>query len=258
MFPYRTKKSLGQHFLREREVILAITESVVSQGDAIIEIGPGRGALTEILAQRSQPLYLFEKDRSLRDGLERYTPQENIHFGDALEIDFPSFCRDHSIEWAQVVGNLPYNVSVPLLIKFLKVLSFKRMILMFQKEVALKIFDPSGKKKNRGSLMGLSQNYCDIKFLTSVGASSFFPKPKVESSVLIFDRLDDPPIPLKEFSSFETFLRNAFSHRRKQLAKVLLREEGEAVFSSLGLDIRARAEDLSLEDLRRLYRSLDR
>ena len=238
----------------------AICGCVAPSGDAIIEIGPGLGALTRELSNLGQRPYLFEKDSSLGPGLERYTPKDRIYLQDALEVDFLAFCREHSLKKAQVVGNLPYNVSMPLFIKFLQVPFFSRMILMFQWEVALKIFDPSGGKKNRGRVCALAQNYCRIELLTHVSAASFFPRPKVDSGVLIFDRRDRPSVGLEEFSQFEDFLRKAFSQRRKQLPKVLSgfypRQKVDASFLSCGLNPKARAEDLSLDEVRSLYSCL--
>ena len=204
----------------------------------------------------------MKKTNAFTKLLEKYTTKEKIHIGDALDVDFEQFCSDRKIKSAWVVGNLPYNVSVPFFIKFVQVPAFEKMTLMFQKEVACKIFDPFGTKKNKGGLMMLAQNYFHISLLTEVAPECFSPPPKVESAVLSFLRRKGPFIPLKDFSSFEAFLRLSFSQRRKQLLKILSkRYDKEAllsIFGLLGLENNIRGEDLDFEQFRALYEKLEK
>ena len=255
-----SKKYLGQHFLTNKHVIKAMCENDRTDFDSIIEIGPGRGALTATLSRLGRPLYVIEKDKSFHKGLRQYTREDNIIINDALVIDFEHFCLMNGLKNPWIIGNLPYNISVPLLIKFLQTPSFKQMTLMFQKEVADRLTSSGNKKKSQGRLTALGQNYFHIKHLAYVSSKYFRPPPKVDSTVLRFSRIENPFISLKKFSCFENFLKLAFSQRRKKLAAILLkRYEKRSIakaLSCLKLNQSIRAEALSPQELGRLYASL--
>ena len=255
----RAKKKLGQHFLKDSDIVDKICCEIDPDCDAIIEIGPGKGALTEGLARLGKALYVFEKDRRFESLLRAYTPEVNTV--DALRVDFESLCLEKGCRKPWVVGNLPYNASVALFIKFLRTSPFGRMTLMFQREVARKILDPCGKNKNRGSLMALGQNYFQIRIVAELGPQAFDPRPKVDSTILGFRRITSPSIPLDQCPHFERFLRLAFSQRRKQLSKVLScrhpRERVNAILSSLGFDVRIRAEEMTCHEVGILYKRLE-
>ena len=255
----RAKKRLGQHFLKDAGIVERICCGIDTDCDSIIEIGSGKGALTEGLARLGKTLYVFEKDRRFEDLLRPYTPEVNIV--DALQVDFEKLCLERGCRKPWVVGNLPYNASVALFIKFLRTPPFGHMTLMFQREVARKILDPCGKPKNRGSLTVLGQTYFQIHTVAELGPRAFDPPPKVDSTVLGFRRITLPSIPLERSPHFERFLRLSFSQRRKQLSKVLAgrypRGMIDGALSSLGLDVRIRAEEMTGTEIGILYKRLE-
>ena len=251
------KKSLGQHFLHNTSVIREMCADYQDNFDSIIEIGPGKGALTKTLSLLGKPLYVFEKDRSFEENLQNYVSRDHIIIGDALEVDFEHFCFKNSLKNPWPIGNLPYNISVPLLVQFLQVASFKNMTLMFQREVADRIIGQRESSGTESKLTALVKNYFHIKQLIRVSSGSFVPAPKVDSSVLSFQRIDNPLISLRRFHSFSKFLKSAFSQRRKYLSKVLLRCYDTNLvykaFSNLGLSSSVRAEVLTPRELGQLY-----
>jgi len=254
--PFADKK-LGQHFLRDKKIISRICSDFADDCQAIIEVGPGPGILTAGLCSTQKSLYLFEKDQRFLETLKEHTPEENIQMGDALEIDFETFCYEKNLNDIWLVSNLPYNVSVPLLLNFARASRIQKMTLMFQKEVAEKILNFLNNKNAMGSLMALSQNYFEVELLCKVSPGAFVPPPKVDSAVLSFNRIQNPIVPLDQFTKLEKFLRLTFSQKRKQLSKVLsTRFERDLVnkeLVTLGLPETVRAEKLTLEQLINLF-----
>lgn len=251
-------KELGQHFLNDLKVINTITDDFKDDAKNIIEIGPGPGILTDHLTLHDLPFHVIEKDKRMIDYLYPLLKRENITFADALKVDYSEYINERKISdelW--LVSNLPYNVSTPLLIKFLQVPEIKYMTLMFQKEVADKVNPFATKKNYMGSLLGLSQNYFETGLLCQVPPGAFTPPPKVDSAVITFKRIENPIIPLEEFSRFEKFLRATFQFKRKQLGKVLstytTKEKLKVALDELGIPITIRAEALQLDDLQKLY-----
>lgn len=258
------KKALGQHFLVDQKVITKITDDFADVSEAIVEVGPGPGILSEGLSQHKLPFHVIDKDERFPEYLKEFLPQENIHITDALEWDFEAGFKEW--QWQEktiwLVSNLPYNVSTPLLIKFLQAPSLKYMTLMFQREVADKIFAFDTRKgKAMNSLMALSQTYFDVSLLCKVPPGAFSPPPKVDSAVLSFKRREDSPVALSDFKKFEKFLRHLFQFKRKQMGKILKSNySGEALertWSALGLSPTTRAEALNLEEIQKLYSTLE-
>ncbi|MBF0360186.1 MAG: ribosomal RNA small subunit methyltransferase A [Oligoflexia bacterium] len=257
----KPKKSLGQHFLRDQKIQDRITNDFKGVAKAIIEVGPGQGALTKGLAALAVTYLVVEKDLSLIEYLKKYVTDEQIIIADALEIDWNKFIEEKNLQSVWLVSNLPYNISAPLFVKFLKSSHIKYMTLMFQLEVGEKILG-SG-EMNR--LHGLSSPYLDIKVLNHVSKNSFWPKPKVESIVLSMVRREEgceqsqmPLLPLKEIDSYENFLRELFKYKRKQILTVLKSFNSSvdlvALLNELQLDHRMRAEDLDLKQVISLYK----
>ncbi len=254
-------KDLGQHFLNDQKVIEQITTDFAQSAKNIIEVGPGPGILTEKLQSHGKPLHVIEKDNRMIEYLGDILPADHITFTDALNVDFSEYINERGIAkdlW--LVSNLPYNVSTPLLIKFLQTPEIKYMTLMFQKEVADKVFPFASKKNYMGSLMGLSLTYFDASLLCKVPPGAFIPPPKVDSAVITFRRKDEPIIPLSEFLNLEAYLRTIFKFKRKQLGNVLKTyassDKIEAALASLGLDTTVRAEALELTKIQQLYKKL--
>lgn len=251
-------KDLGQHFLNDKNIISKITEDYKDQAKNIIEIGPGPGILTKNLAAHDKQFFVIEKDTRMIEYLKDILPENHIHFTDALSIDYSDYIKEKNIsEDLWLVSNLPYNISTPLLLKFLITPEIKYMTLMFQKEVADKVFPFATKKNFMGSLMALSLTYFDAKLLCKVPPGAFTPPPKVDSAVITFKRLENPVIPLEKFYDFEKYLRAIFNFKRKQLGNVLRAVANDdkivSALTKLGLPTTVRAEALSLRQIQDLF-----
>lgn len=259
----RADKNLGQHFLRSQTVIDSITNDFKDVAGAMVEVGPGPGILTEYLAKHDLPFYVIEKDKRFPEYLEKFISPEQITLSDALEVYLSEFLRERNIADKDVwlVSNLPYNVSVPLLVNFIKTEEIKYMTLMFQREVADKVITFMTKKnKAMGSLLALCQTYFDVKVLCQAPPGAFQPPPKVDSTVISFERKENPLFPLSEFKKFESFLRKLFQFKRKQLGSVLKafydKETLEAACEKVGISRTDRAQAFDLETVQNLYIAL--
>lgn len=255
-------KSLGQHFLKDQQIIQKICSDFKDQADAIVEIGPGPGILTEHLALLGLPYFVIEKDTRFKVYLDQFLTEDQIYMGDALQVDLASFFKEKKISGKKIwlVSNLPYNIATPLLINFLQAPEIKYMTLMFQKEVADKVFPFATTKNFMGSLLVLSQTFFQCDLLVKVPPGAFTPPPKVDSAVITMVRREIPLVPLNEFRTLEKFLRQMFSQRRKQIGGVLksyyLPAKINESFESLDLALTLRAEVLTLSQVLELYRKL--
>ena len=235
---HRPRKKFGQHFLHERGVLERIVDAIQpSAADFIVEIGPGEGALTKHLVQKTQSLEVIEIDRDLAGALERQFPGLKVHCADALEFDFAQFPAG-----MRIVGNLPYNVSTPLLFHLARFAPQVRdMHFMLQLEVVDRmVAAPSTPAYGRLSVS--LQTKFQMKKLFKVAKGAFRPPPKVESAVVRMQPLDWQ-LPIDE-----DLLRRAFSARRKTLRNAL----PEVDFAAAGIDPGLRPENLSPEDYARL------
>ena len=164
-------KTLGQHFLRDSGVIDRICSDFKGQAEAVLEIGPGPGILTEFLALRSKseglPFFVIEKDDRFPPYLLQFINDNQITMTDALAVHLSAFFKEKNIDQKNIwlVSNLPYNISTPLLINFLQAPEIKYMTLMFQKEVADKVFPFSTTKNYMGSLLAITQTYFDLSLI---------------------------------------------------------------------------------------------
>lgn len=258
-FPQADKR-LGQHFLASSHVIGAITGDRGLDNDAIVEVGPGPAVLTARLADHGLPLYLIERDRRFEEDLLRHVPTERLLLQDALEMDWEGFLSERGHQRVWLVSNLPYNVSVPLTLAFMRCPRIQRMTLMYQKEVAEK-FLPRNGRNEMGSLASLTGIYFNARRLVDVPPGAFVPPPKVMSQVISFERQGAPPLPLLEWSALEEFLRLLFQNRRKQMQGVLRERLPVEVLTPFlheqELAAGVRAEALTLSQVIALYR-LDR
>lgn len=259
--PY-ADKSLGQHFLRDQNVIQKICSDFKDEAEAVLEIGPGPGILTEHLAKIEKPFLVIEKDTRFQVYLEQFIKPSQITMGDALQIRLSEFFKEKQIDAKKIwlVSNLPYNVASPLLINFLQAPEIQFMTLMFQKEVADKVFPFATTKNFMSSLLVLSQSYFECDLLLKVPPGAFQPPPKVDSAVLTMKRRETPLVPLAEFHALEKFLRQVFSQKRKQLGGIMKSfykaEDLAKHFGDLGIPLTIRAEALTLEQVLELYRRL--
>jgi 16S rRNA (adenine1518-N6/adenine1519-N6)-dimethyltransferase len=251
----RPNKDLGQHYLIDQKVIQTVVSDHGEKFSAIVEVGPGPAVLTTHLCKKNVPFEVIEMDKRFADNLNPLLASNKIHWGDAMQMNLPAIIN-HQNTW--LVSNLPYNISAPLTIKFLTITNIKYMTLMYQKEVAQKIFSFGQKDNNSmSSLMALAQNYFKVKLLCKVGRGSFQPPPEVESAVLSYERIDNPIVPIEEFKNYEKFLRALFSQKRKQISNVLKTnfksEDIIEIFSELNISLTVRAEALDLETMQKLY-----
>ena len=249
------KKRFGQHFLVSRSAIRAIVEDALgASAEAILEIGPGPGVLTEALLGDGRPLHALELDpEACRHLQERFQglPHFHLHEGDAVRIPIPT-----AGSWS-VVGNLPYNAATAILGRLLtEPVPWTRMVLMFQREVGEKLTGKPGSKAY-GPLSALAQLCCRMTRLLRLGPGAFDPSPKVESVVLRFEPLPDAP-PVAERQAFLDFLHNSFAHRRKTLLNNWAgKPEAEPLAIELerqGLALNARAEALDPSRMLGLFR----
>jgi len=251
----KAKKSLGQNFLIDQNIIDQIVNIINLKGKNILEIGPGTGNLTSaLLDNQPNKLLVIEKDIELAALLEK-TFQEKIKIinKDILKVN-ENFLDDKLLT---VFGNLPYNISTEILCKWIlniddKNFWFDYFILMFQKEVADRIISDFN-TKNYGRLSILANWKLDIKKIIDIKPSSFSPKPKVDSSVLFFKpkknffKLNDP-------KNLEKITRTFFMHRRKMIKKPynLLFNKKTEVASKLNIDLNLRPQNLNFETFYKL------
>jgi 16S rRNA (adenine1518-N6/adenine1519-N6)-dimethyltransferase len=237
------RKRFGQHFLTDRHYLERIVKAIApNAGESMVEIGPGPGALTEHLAQAIRPLHVVEIDRDLAGALrERFTAEQVVvHEGDALEFDFSQLRAP-----LRVVGNLPYNISTPILFH---VATFADRLVdctfMLQKEVVDRMAAaPSSKDYGRLSVM-LQWRY-DIESVLDVPPESFDPPPRVDSAVVRM--LPLPDAPGVEPALLSELVRVAFSQRRKLLRHTLGRWLTERGFAG-EFDVQRRAEEVPVAD----------
>jgi len=251
----KAKKSLGQNFLIDQNIINKIIDTVNIFNKSILEVGPGTGSLTKsILKKNPKKLIVIEKDNNLAESLNN-TLGSNIKIinNDILEIDENNLDNDI----LTVFGNLPYNISTEILCKWIinikdKNFWFDCLVLMFQKEVADRIIAECN-TKNYGRLSILSNWKLEIKKICDVKPSSFSPRPKIESSVLLMK----PKLnffPLTNPKNLEKLTRVFFMHRRKMLKKPYnqLFNGNNEVANKLKIDLNLRPQNLNIETYCRL------
>ncbi|MEE9445053.1 MAG: 16S rRNA (adenine(1518)-N(6)/adenine(1519)-N(6))-dimethyltransferase RsmA [Cocleimonas sp.] len=256
MQKYKTKKRFGQHFLHDQGVIQKLVHEINPlPSDRIVEIGPGLGALTFPLLEKLDVLNVVEIDRDVIQRLRlKNISNLVIHEQDALNFEFDQLVGPSGL---RVVGNLPYNISTPLIFHLLEsAATIKDMHFMLQNEVVERITAVPG-NKTYGRLSVMVQYYCETEYLFFVAPESFSPPPKVDSAIL---RL----IPRKAFSvkansekNLGRLVTQSFSMRRKTLRNNLKKLISAEQIEGLGIDPSARAETLRVEDFVKLSNLLD-
>ena len=245
----RAKKSLGQNFLIDKEVIDKIVNILELKNKNILEIGPGTGNLTEaILRKRPKNILVVEKDNNLACLLkEKFKDKIEVINNDILKVDENSL----SDQTLTVFGNLPYNISTEILCKWILNLQekiwFDSLILMFQKEVADRIIS-NFNTKSYGRLTILANWRLNIKKIFDVSPVSFQPKPKIYSTVLFFEPKKDFFL-LKNSKNLEKITRTFFMHRRKMIKKPYrqLFDNNENIAFQMGLDLNLRPQNLNFD-----------
>ena len=242
----RPRKRFGQHFLTDEQVLEAIVRAInPASGDRMLEIGPGRGALTELLCGEVDRLHAIELDRDLIASLEARFANLQLSQGDVLAVDFSE--RLQSGGW-RLVGNLPYNLSSPLLLKLVQYPDLIHdMHFMLQKEMAERMAAQPGSKA-WGRLSVMLQLGFQIDSLFDVEPSAFHPPPKVMSQVVRLAPLPSEERPgrqLHDISELKRVVAAAFGQRRKTLNNSL--KAWGFDFPAFGLEGRQRAEELSVQ-----------
>jgi 16S rRNA (adenine1518-N6/adenine1519-N6)-dimethyltransferase len=261
-FP-RPRKALGQNFLNDHNIIRKIlAASDLKPTDRVLEVGPGRGALTELLAERAGQLVAVEFDRDLAALLrERFAGQDQvtIHEQDILKVDFEQLLGNDSYK---VVANLPYNISTPVLFRFLEERQrFSRLVVMLQKEVGERLAAPPD-CSDYGILTVLFRQWFEVRREFLVAPGCFFPPPKVDSVVISLTPLAASRVVVGNQLLFERLVKAAFAMRRKTLWNCLksseLADAGqlEQVLASCAIDGRRRGETLDIEEFALLARTL--
>jgi 16S rRNA (adenine1518-N6/adenine1519-N6)-dimethyltransferase len=255
------RKSLGQHFLEDRRILERIVDALdPNASDTVIEIGPGRGSLTEALVPRVGRLVLVEYDRALAARLrERYarTPSVSIVEADVLEVSLASLAEGPF----KLIGNVPYYITTPILFHALEAPRAARIVLLVQREVADRIAAAPG-SKTYGALSVNVQAVATARIAFRVAPGSFNPPPKVESAVVVIEPRPDPVVNAPDEDSFRRFVQDAFGMRRKQMRRVvraiasLDAETADGALERASIEPSVRPETLSPADFARLRREL--
>lgn len=248
------RKRYGQHFLHDRGVIRRLVETIdPAEDDVIVEIGGGRGAMTAPLLERVRTLHVVEIDRRFHPLLEALSSPGHrlvLHASDALEFDFASLAPAPGT--LRVTGNLPYNISTPLLFRLLACRSaVKDMHLMLQKEVVMRMTAAPG-GKDYGRLTVMLSRWMDIEACFDIGPGAFSPPPRVRSTFVRLVPRIEPRFPVADEARFARLVARVFSMRRKTLARALKGHAAAGDIAALGIDPQARPEVLSPADLARL------
>ncbi|OYY73307.1 MAG: 16S rRNA (adenine(1518)-N(6)/adenine(1519)-N(6))-dimethyltransferase [Gammaproteobacteria bacterium 28-57-27] len=258
------RKRFGQHFLHDQGVIAHIVDAIAPQpmslsGERLVEIGPGLGALTLPVLQRCRQLDVVELDRDVIPLLLAAAENKGeliVHQADALQFDFSSLSQ-HG-EKLRVIGNLPYNISTPLMFHLFEQRQgdsplFSDMTFMLQLEVCERLAAPPN-SEHYGRLSIMAQYHADIEFLFHVGPEAFDPPPKVDSGIVRLTPYTTPPVDVGDHALFALMVSRAFNMRRKTLRNGLKGLVDDAGFAAASIDPVRRAETLSLHEFATLSR----
>jgi 16S rRNA (adenine1518-N6/adenine1519-N6)-dimethyltransferase len=251
------RKRFGQHFLRDRSALERIANALQLTGtETVVEIGPGRGALTDLLAPRAGRLLAVELDRDLAAMLrDRYAKRPNVLIveADVLEVDLGALAAGPFV----LVGNVPYYITTPILFHALRPPRPERAVYLVQREVAERVVAAPGSKEY-GALSVNVQGFARAEILFRVPAGAFSPPPKVESAVIRVTPRDDPVVPPETEERYRSFVQAAFGLRRKQMRRVLRTvlnasvEQADEMLARAAIDPEARPETLSPADFARV------
>jgi 16S rRNA (adenine1518-N6/adenine1519-N6)-dimethyltransferase len=250
---HQARKRFGQHFLHDRNVIARIVDAIAPKpGDTLIEIGPGLGALTHPLLQRAGALEVIELDRDVIPHLEATCTGAGaltVHSADVLEVDFTALAAGRTL---RLCGNLPYNISTPLLFHLLQSRAVVHdMTFMLQKEVVLRMAaEPD--TRDYGRLTVMLAAYCQSTRLFDVGPGAFRPPPKVDSSIVRMTPHRTAPFAVSDPARFAAVVAAAFGQRRKTLRNSVSSLVDAAGFVAADIDPSRRAETLSPAEFARL------
>lgn len=259
MSGHKHKKQFGQNFLHNPAIINDIINAVAPQSDQhLVEIGPGEAALTEPLLRRVARLDIIEIDRDLIAPLTRRfsdQPAFHLHNTDALKFDYRTLITRHG-DKLRLVGNLPYNISSPLMFHLLEQADIiEDMHFMLQKEVVERLTATPGNRAF-GRLSVMIQYACQAEYLFTVGPENFTPPPKVDSAIVRLTPYEQPPYQADSFDDFAALVKQAFSQKRKTLRNTLKNWLNSEQIELCQIDPGLRAEALNVKnfvDLANLY-----
>ena len=254
----RAKRRLSQHFLSDPRLLARIADALEpGPGDTVLEIGPGPGGLTAVLAERAGRLVALEKDRELVPALRARFPRAEIIEADALEADWHELAGPRFL----VAGNIPYNITSPLIDKALEPPPPARIVFLVQKEVAERVTAIAGTAAYGALSVGV-QAVARAERLFTIPAGAFFPRPKVDSAVLRLTPLAEPLVTASEQPAFRRLVVGIFGFRRKQLLRGLRELTGwgaervGGILSRTGLESDVRPEVSSPVEFATLLRAL--
>lgn len=248
---HTARKRFGQNFLNDPFVIDNIISAIApQQGQPLVEIGPGLGALTEPMCEKVEHLNVIELDRDLAKRLRHHpfhSAKLNVIEADALSFDFTQFASTYG-QSLRVFGNLPYNISTPLMFHLFKHKdAIKDMHFMLQKEVVERLAATSGSKQY-GRLSVMAQYFCKVIPVLVVPPGAFIPPPKVESAVVRLVPHPTPSVKVNDLALLESVTAHAFNQRRKTIRNSLSKLISENELNALNIDPNLRAEKLTLTD----------
>lgn len=254
----RPKRRLGQHFLHDPRILDRLADLLgATPQDAVLEIGPGPGGLTAALARRAARVVAIEKDPELIPALRARVPEATVVEGDALDLDWVALGSAGGL----VTGNIPYNITSPLLDKALTPPRPRRIVFLVQKEVARRVGAHPGTSDYGALTVGI-QAVAATTVAFTVPAGAFQPPPRVESAALVIEPLATPLVPDAEVRSFRSLVVGLFGFRRKQLLRGIREFTGweaaraGAAVTQAGLDGSVRPEVLAPAAFLRLHRAL--
>jgi 16S rRNA (adenine1518-N6/adenine1519-N6)-dimethyltransferase len=251
---HRARKRFGQNFLHDQQVISRIVKAIVpSAGQSLVEIGPGQGALTGPILATGASLTAIEIDRDLAARLrQEFTdnPAFTLVEMDVLDFDFASLVATPAS--LRILGNLPYNISTPLLFHLLQYRELIHdMVFMLQLEVVERLAAAPG-SDHYGRLSVMAQYHCRVELLFKVPPGAFVPRPKVDSAIVRLVPHRPLPHPVHDYACFEQVVRAAFGQRRKTLRNTLKSFVTSSQWETLGIDSGLRAETLGVGDYARI------
>ena len=251
---HQIRKRFGQNFLHDKHVISKILGAVSpTKNDHILEIGPGFGAITKQLAQSGAKLDCIELDADLAASLKteyREYKSVNILQADALKFDLNSIATEKNS--LRVVGNLPYNISTPLIFHLLKSSYLIRdMTFMLQLEVIQRMVSKVG-SKSYGRLGLMVQYYCEVEHLFNIASDAFVPRPKVVSALARLTPHKSPEVTAKDPECLKTVIQTAFNQRRKTIRNSLSTLVSESLLEEILVNKKLRPENLTLQDYVRI------
>jgi len=254
----RPRRRFGQHFLSDPRILGRIADAVgADRSSTVLEIGPGPGGLTEQLLDRAGRVVAIEKDRDLAGALRARLPAVDLVEGDALDQDWLALAGEGAI----LTGNIPYNITTPLIDRALALRGVARIVFLVQKEVALRVTAEPGSHAYGALSIGV-QAVARAERLFVVPAGAFFPPPKVDSALLRLEPRADPLVASPDIPAFRRLTTGLFSYRRKQLLRALRELTGwpeaplRALLDAVSLVPTVRPESLAPAGVARLFAAL--